>query len=187
MNMNHLSPMYDKIEKTPEVREFLEQNRKETGRWYEQQEQHFANFSYSAGVGFTDAETLFPGESPERVLIRKEAHRALRTLLDSQDEIRLRRLILYFDAGLTFAEIARRESVSEAAVRLQIKRILKDMRLQLQKEGYCFSDFRASTGFILFHIPTKRTQEKQEAEMLKRRSEEVSQKSKKRRESEKIA
>lgn len=187
MNLNCLSPIYENVEKSREVAEFLEQDRKETNRWYDQQDQHFANYSYSADVGFVDENTLFPGESPEKVLLRKEAFQALQELLDSQDEVRLRRLRLYFDAGLTYAEIAKREHVTECAVRHQMERTLRDMRLHLSEAGYSLSDFETKGGFVPFKIPTKRTQEKMEAAALERRAEEVAQKSENSTKSKKIA
>ena len=173
MNLNCLSPIYENIEKSREVAEFLEQDRKETNRWYERQDQHYANYSYSKNVSLVDAETLFPGESPEKVLLRKEAFQALQALLDSQDEVRLRRLRLYFDAGLTYAEIAKREHVTECAVRHQVERTLRDMRLHLSKAGYNRSDFETQGGFVPFKIPTKRTIRKMEAAALEQRAKEV--------------
>jgi len=177
MNMNHLSPIYEGIKKSREVEEFLEQDRKETNRWYDQQDQHFANYSYSEDVSFTDDATLFPGESPEKALIRKEALQTLQKLLDSQDEVRLRRLRLYFDAGLSYAEIAKREHVTECAVRHQMERTLRDMRAQLTKAGFGLSDFETQGSFIPFRIPTKRTQERMEEKQLTRRAEEIAQNS----------
>ena len=42
MNLNCLSPIYENIEKSREVAEFLEQDRKETNRWYDRQDEYAA-------------------------------------------------------------------------------------------------------------------------------------------------
>ena len=173
MKTTYLCPMYRDIEKSKEVEEFLEEDRKATDRLFDKDYQHHANYSYNEDLSFVDAETLFPGESPERVLMRKEAWKAFYELLAAEDEVRLRRLKLYFDAGLTYEQIAQREQVTEAAVRHQIERTLKGMREKLTAAGYSFADFSRKGDFCPFKLPTKRTIRKMEAAALEQRAKEV--------------
>ena len=98
-----------------EVAQYLDENRKETNRYYYRQYEHHADYSF-ADPDYVDAHSVKLGESPESVLIRREAYAALehapRELTDDR-----RRLFLRTEENWTFEQIAAAEGVSADAVR----------------------------------------------------------------------
>lgn len=148
---------YDKyldIPVSPEVREFLEENARELKRQRDQ--------AYQYGVSCHACDTEKPNnkdtdsvlcdmvyhvtqahiDSAEKEFFRQEAKKALvRALLGLSDSAR-RRLLLHFVDELSYTEIARRDGVTEGAVRGQIKLALFELRCELEDQDIRASDFR---------------------------------------------
>ena len=145
---------YFDVPVSPEVREFLEENAKELKRQRDRAYQygvscHACNTgkqnnkdtdSVLCDMVYLDTETH--SDSAEKVFFRKEAKKALvQTLLGLSDSAR-RRLLLHFVDELSYSEIARREGVTEGAVRGQIKTALLRLRRELEDQDIRASDFR---------------------------------------------
>ena len=145
---------YLDIPVSPEVREFLEENARELKR----QRDHAYQYGVSCHARDTDKQnkidtdsalcdmvyldTEVHSDSAEKVFFRQEAKIALiRALLGLSDSAR-RRLLLHFVDELSFTEIARREGVTEGAVRGQIKIALIRLRRELEDQDIRASDFR---------------------------------------------
>ena len=148
---------YDKyldIPVSPEVREFLEENARELKR----QRDHAYQYGISCHACDTDKQnntgtdsalcdmvyldTGANSDSAEKEFFRQEAKKALvQALLGLSDSAR-RRLLLRFVDELSYTEIARREGVTEGAVRGQIKIALLRLRRELEDQDIRASDFR---------------------------------------------
>ena len=72
MHTKNQSPMYKGVPKSAEVAQYLDENRKETNRYYYRQYEHQADYSF-ADPDYVNAHSVKLGESPESVLIRREA------------------------------------------------------------------------------------------------------------------
>ena len=132
------SPMYKDVPKSAEVARYFDENRKETNRYYDKQYQHQATYSF-AETAYVDAHAVCLGESPESVLIRKEARATLVNALCGLTEEQRRRLLLHAVKGWSFERIAGAEGVSADAVRHAFDRTVKRLRTQLAEWSY--SDF----------------------------------------------
>lgn len=145
---------YFDVPVSPEVREFLEENARELKRQRDRAYQygvscHACNTdkqnnkdtdSVLCDMVYLDTETH--SDSAEKVFFRQEAKKALvQTLLGLSDSAR-RRLLLHFVDELSYSEIARREGVTEGAVRGQIKTALLRLRRELEDQDIRASDFR---------------------------------------------
>ncbi len=145
--------LYTKVEVTEEVRKCLKETRAEHVRCKNQDYQYgvrtypFGTERPPDSAGSEDdgrplcCHVEMRGESAEREFIRLEAERAFQKAMSELGEVQRRRLEFHFFEGLSFTEIARRESVSEGAVRHQIKRSLTYLRRRLTEDGYTLSDF----------------------------------------------
>ena len=146
--------IYFDVPVSPEVREFLEENARELKRQRDRAYQygvscHACNTgkqnnkdtdSVLCDMVYLDTETH--SDSAEKVFFRQEAKKALvQTLLGLSDSAR-RRLLLHFVDELSYSEIARREGVTEGAVRGQIKTALLRLRRELEDQDIRASDFR---------------------------------------------
>ena len=145
---------YLDIPVSPEVREFLEENARELKRQRDQ--------AYQYGVSCHAYDTEKPKnkdtdsvlcdmvylvteahvDSAEKVFFRQEAKKALVQALLGLSASARRRLLLHFVDELSYTEIARRDSVTEGAVRGQIKIALIMLRLELEDQNIRASDFR---------------------------------------------
>ena len=138
MYTNNQSPMYKDVPKSAEVAQYLDENRKETNRYYDKQYQHQADYSL-ADTDYMNAHSVKLGESPESVLIRREAYAALEHALRELTDDQRRRLFLRTEENWTFEQIAAAEGVSADAVRHQFERTIKRLRALMQ--DWTFSDF----------------------------------------------
>ena len=138
MYTKNQSPMYKDVPKSAEVAQYLDENRKETNRYYDKQYQHQADYSF-ADTDYVTAHTVKLGESPESVLIRREAYAALEHALRELTDDQRRRLFLRTEENWTFEQIAAAEGVSADAVRHQFERTIKRLRALMQ--DWTFSDF----------------------------------------------
>ena len=138
MYTKNQSPMYKDVPKSAEVAQYLDENRKETNRYYDKQYQHQADYSF-ADTDYVTAHSVKLGESPESVLIRREAYAALEHALRELTDEQRRRLFLRTEADWTFEQIAAAEGVSADAVRHQFERTIKRLRALMQ--DWTFSDF----------------------------------------------
>ena len=145
---------YLNIPVSPEVREFLEENARELKR----QRDHAYQYGVSCHACDMDKQnntdtdsalcdmvyldTEVHSDSAEKTFFRQEAKKALvRALLGLSDSAR-RRLLLHFVDELSYTEIARRDGVTEGAVRGQIKLALLELRCELEDQDIRASDFR---------------------------------------------
>ena len=100
------------------------------------------------------------GESAEQAFIHLEAERAYRRAMSELGEAQRRRLELHFFEALSFTEIARREGVTEGAVRHQIQRSLAYLRQQLTGQGYNLSDLLRILPYVSVPFKTRNAYKK---------------------------
>ena len=163
MYTKNQSPMYKGVPKSAEVAQYLDENRKETNRYYDKQYQHQADYSF-ADTDYVTAHSVKLGESPESVLIRKEAYAALEHALRALTDDQRRRLFLRTEENWTFEQIAAAEGVSADAVRHQFERTVK--RLRALMKDWTFSDFYPpSRGAVRSY--TRRTMKNREKERMR--------------------
>ena len=124
---------YLDIPVSPEVREFPEENARELKR----QRDHAYQYGVSCHACDMDKQnntdtdsalcdmvyldTEANSDSAEKAFFRQEAKKALIWALLGLSDSARRRLLLHFADELSYTEIARREGVTEGAVRGQIK------------------------------------------------------------------
>ena len=164
--------LYVGIPTTREVRACLEETEAAYIRQLNQDYQHGV-FTYPFGMdrptddpGSEDAggsiysHLQVRGESAERAFIHLEAERAYHRAMSELGEVQRRRLELHFFEALSFTEIARREGVTEGAVRHQVKRSLAYLRLQLTGQGYTLSDLLYSLPYAAVPFKTRNAYKK---------------------------
>ena len=111
-----------------------------------------------------NAHSVKLGESPESVLIRREAYAALEHALRELTDDQRRRLLLRTEENWTFEQIAAAEGVSADAVRHQFERTVK--RLRALMKDWTFSDFYPpSRGSIRSY--TRRTMKNREEKRMR--------------------
>ena len=111
-----------------------------------------------------NAHSVKLGESPESVLIRREAYAALEHALRELTDDQRRRLFLRTEENWTFEQIAAAEGVSADAVRHQFERTVK--RLRALMKDWTFSDFYPpSRGAVRSY--TRRTMKNREKERMR--------------------
>jgi len=171
---------YSGISVSGEVREFLTENAREHKRQRDREYQYGTTDHafdveerqpYDKGDATCDpiyAVTQAHNQSAEKAFFQHEARKALNKALAELSTSARRRLLLHFYMGLPFTEIARRESVSESAVRGQIKSALSRLRHTLEAQDISLSDFRCRSVYDYLPILTRNGQ--------KRRGEEKEQK-----------
>ena len=127
MYTKNQSPMYKDVPKSAEVAQYLDENRKETNRYYDKQYQHQADYSF-ADTDYVTAHSVKLGEPPESILFRREAYAALEKALSELTDSQRRRLLMRTEKEWSFEKIAIAESVSADAVRHQYERTVKRLR-----------------------------------------------------------
>ena len=154
---------YSGISVSREVREFLTENAREHKRQRDREYQYGTTDHafdveelqpYDSGGATCDpiyVATQARNQSAEKVFFQHEARKALKKALAELSTSARRRLLLRFYKGLSFTEIARRESVSESAVRGQIKSVLSQLRHTLEAQDISLSDFRCR--FVYDYLP----------------------------------
>ena len=144
---------YSGIPLSAEVREFLAENDKELKRQQDRDYQH--GVSYHAfdveerspdDLGGATCDPIYAvtrtrNLSAEKAFFRQKAQKALNNALLGLSTSGRRRLLLHFFDGLSYTEIARRECVTENAVRGQIKSSLLQLRRVLTAQEICLADF----------------------------------------------
>ena len=161
---------YSGILLSAEVREFLAENDKELKRQQDRDYQH------GVSCHAFDVEERSPGDpggatcdpiyavtrtrnlSAEKAFFRQEAQKALNNALLGLNTSGRRRLLLHFFDGLSYTEIARRECVTENAVRGQIKSSLLQLRRALTAQEICLADFCCPSDHCLQPALTKNGQ-----------------------------
>ena len=163
---------YSGISVSGEVREFLTENAREHKRQRDRDYQYGTadhDFDveerqpYDKGGATCDpiyAVTQAHNQSAEKVFFQQEARKALNKALAELSTSARRRLLLHFYKGLPFTEIARREGVSESAVRGQIKSALSQLRHTLETQDICLSDFRCRSVYDYLPVLTRNGQKR---------------------------
>lgn len=163
---------YSGISVSGEVREFLTENAREHKRQRDRDYQYGTadhDFDveerqpYDKGGATCDpiyAVTQAHNQSAEKVFFQQEARKALNKALAELSTSARHRLLLHFYKGLPFTEIARREGVSESAVRGQIKSALSQLRHTLETQDICLSDFRCRSVYDYLPVLTRNGQKR---------------------------
>ena len=163
---------YSGISVSGEVREFLTENAREHKRQRDRDYQYGTadhDFDveerqpYDKGGATCDpiyAVTQAHNQSAEKVFSQHEAYKALSKALAELSTSARRRLLLHFYKGLSFTEIARREGVSESAVRGQIKSALSRLRHTLEAQDISLSDFRCRSVYDYLPVLTRNGQKR---------------------------
>jgi RNA polymerase sigma factor (sigma-70 family) len=161
---------YSGISVSREVREFLTESTKEHKRQRDREYQYGTTDHafdveerqpYDKGGATCDpiyAVTQAHNQSAEKVFFQHEAHKALNKALAELSTSARRRLLLHFYNGLSFTEIARREGVSESAVRGQIKSALSQLRHTLEAQNISLSDFGRRSVYDYLPVLTRNGQ-----------------------------
>lgn len=150
-----------------EVRDYLRESDKELKR---QQDQ---DYQYSVFFHAFDVEERVrrdPGNatydpiyavgsvsslSAEKAYFRREAQKALMNAIMGLSASARRRLLLHFYLQQTYTEIARREGVTEGAVRNQMSATLAILRRALESQGISRSDFNCPSPYDYTDFYTK--------------------------------
>ena len=163
---------YSGISVSGEVREFLTENagahrRQRDGEYQYGTTEHAFDVEerrpYDKGGATCDpiyAVTQAHNQSAEKVFFQQEARKALNKALAELSTSARHRLLLHFYKGLPFTEIARREGVSESAVRGQIKSALSQLRHTLETQDICLSDFRCRSVYDYLPVLTRNGQKR---------------------------
>ena len=158
---------YSGISVSREVREFLVENAWEQKRHRDREYQYGTTdhaFDVEERQPFDSsgatcdpiyAVTQARNQSAEKVFFQHEARKALNKAMAELSTSARRRLLLHFYKGLSFTEIARRESVSESAVRGQIKSVLSQLRHTLEAHDISLSDFRCRSVYDYLPVLTR--------------------------------
>jgi len=161
---------YSGISVSREVREFLTENAREHKRQRDREYQYSTadhafdveqRQPYDKGGATCDpiyAVTQAHNQSAEKVFFQHEARKALNKALAELSTSARRRLLLHFYNGLSFTEIARREGVSESAVRGQIKSALSQLRHTLEAQDISLSDFGRRSVYDYLPVLTRNGQ-----------------------------
>ena len=115
---------------------------------------------------FTEAKN----QSAEKAFFRKEARKALAAAVQGLSESARRRLRLHFYDELTYSEIARREGVTENAVRGQMEVSLKKLRRALNAQSITRADFAYRSSFAYEQIFTRNGQKRRDQEQDRKRA-----------------
>lgn len=173
---------YSGISVSREVREFLTENAREHKRQRDREYQYSTadhafdveqRQPYDKGGATCDpiyAVTQAHNQSAEKVFFQHEARKALNKALAELSTSARRRLLLHFYNGLSFTEIARREGVSESAVRGQIKSALSQLRHTLEAQDISLSDFGRRSVYDYLPVLT-RSGQKQRGEEKEQKKE----------------
>ena len=167
---------YLHIPVSPEVREFLTENARELNRQRDQAYQYGVSChafdaekqnNHDTGSALCDMVYLFTkanSDSAEKVFFRQEAKKALVWALLGLSDSARRRLLLHFVEELSYTEIARRDGVTEGAVRGQIKTTLIRLRRELEEQDIRVSDFRCRSPHDYRPTLTRNGQKQREKE-----------------------
>ena len=115
---------------------------------------------------FTEAKN----QSAEKAFFRKEARKALAAAVQDLSESARRRLLLHFLDEFSYSEIARREGITENAVRGQMEVSLKKLRRALNAQGIPRVDFAYRSSFAYEQIFTKNGQKRRDQEQDRKRA-----------------
>jgi len=172
---------YSGISVSRGVREFLTENAREHKRQRDREYQYSTadhafdveqRQPYDKGGATCDpiyAVTQAHNQSAEKVFFQYEAYKALNKALAELSTSARRRLLFHFYNGLSFTEIARREGVSESAVRGQIKSALSRLRHTLEAQNISLSDFRRQSVYDYLPVLTRNGQKQRGEEKEQKR------------------
>ena len=162
---------YSGISVSGEVREFLTENAREHKRYRDREYQYGTTdhafdveerqpYNCGATCDPIYAVTQAHNQSAEKVFFQHEAYKALSKALAELSTSARCRLLLHFYKGLSFTEIARREGVSESAVRGQIKSALSRLRHTLEAQDISLSDFQCRSVYDYLPVLTRNGQKR---------------------------
>ena len=172
---------YSGISVSREVREFLTENAREHKRQRDREYQYGTTDHafdveerqpHDSGGATCDpiyAATQARNQSAEKVFFQHEARKALNKALAELSTSARRRLLLHFYKGLPFTEIARREGVSESAVRGQIKSALSRLRHTLEAQDISLSDFQCRSVYDYLPVLTRNGQKRRDEDKEQKR------------------
>ena len=109
-------------------------------------------------------------QSAEKVFFRQEARKALALAIQGLSESARRRLLLHFLDEFSYSEIARREGITENAVRGQMEVSLKKLRRALNAQGITRVDFAYRSSFAYEQIFTRNGQKRRDQEQDRKRA-----------------
>ena len=109
-------------------------------------------------------------QSAEKVFFRQEARKALALAIQGLSESARRRLLFHFYDELSYSEIARREGVTENAVRGQMEVSLKTLRRALNAQGITRADFVHRSSFAYEQTLTRNGQKRRDQEKDRKRA-----------------
>ena len=176
------SSLYPIVSVSLEVRLFLDRNFLELKRQRDQEYQY--RVSYHAFdveermTGDSGGATCDPiytfteamNQSAEKAFFRQEARKALAAAVQDLSESAQRRLLLYFFDEFSFSEIARREGVTENAVRGQMEVSLKTLRRALNAQGITRADFAHRSSFAYEQTLTRNGQKRRDQKKNRKRA-----------------
>ena len=109
-------------------------------------------------------------QSAEKVFFRQEARKALALAIQGLSESARRRLLFHFYDELSYSEIARREGVTENAVRGQMEVSLKTLRRALNAQGITRADFVHRSSFAYEQTLTRNGQKRRDQKKNRKRA-----------------
>ena len=109
-------------------------------------------------------------QSAEKVFFRQEARKALALAIQGLSESARRRLLFHFYDELSYSEIARREGVTENAVRGQMEVSLKKLRRAMNVQGITRADFAYRSPFTYERTLTRNGQKRRDQEKNRKRA-----------------
>ena len=115
---------------------------------------------------FTEAKN----QSAEKAFFRQEARKALALAIQGLSESARRRLLFHFYDELSYSEIARREGITENAVRGQMEVSLKKLRRALNAQGITRADFAYRSSFAYAQTFTRNGQKRRDQEKDRKRT-----------------
>lgn len=109
-------------------------------------------------------------QSAEKAFFRQEARKALALAIQGLSESARRRLLFHFYDELSYSEIARREGITENAVRGQMEVSLKKLRRALNAQGITRVDFAYRSSFAYEQTLTRNGQKRRDQEQDRKRA-----------------
>lgn len=119
------------MEVSGEIAGAMEEAEREDHAYYERRRYHKAYYSLNAGDGIEN-EVVHTAPSPEEIFINRLTRDQLSDALAALPETQRRRIKAYFIHGMSKADIARAEGISEKNVRQSIERGLLNLHQHLK-------------------------------------------------------
>ena len=117
------------VDVTTAVKELLEQSDRQIRSQQRQDRRHLANEEYIDGL--TDTTAAYPHEDFADLVTKMDRQKQLYSALQVLSKVQWRRLYFYFFVGLSYRQIAVKESVSHNSVARSIEQGIKKLRKQI--------------------------------------------------------